>query len=272
MLGAMAQELSPTKQINAIKRDSAFVYAEATEATVAQAFDAAKVQLMLQIKEYIQSQLELQEADMVLVKDEAAKCERIEMLRGDKYRVFVYVKKSNILPAQTITCLPKSTWQAMEGAAKGNVYDEQAEDKFEAAETDSDEATLELQTDNSPLDSQSTTGESATAAASRQTNTVLKEWQQTLINTLQGNTDMEACLIFLEKMRIQHKVKRLGNRSELPRNPEQAFYAIFSADNTLKCILGKEENGCRMNYFTKQYETLANYSSDNYIWFTLSNF
>ena len=255
-LGVYAQEeLTPSQQINVIKRDSSFVYAEATDTTVEQSFNAANVQLMLEIKNFILSQRELQEADMVLIKDKAAKCERIEMPRGDKFRMFVYVKKEDIMSAQSITYLPKSAWQAMEGAQ--NQSDR-------AAEEEGYEDVSPLERTNFPA-SPIQTHETVTAS-------YLKDWQKTLLTNMLNCANLNDCLIFLNKMKIQNKVKRVGDSESVPQNSQQAFYAVFSADDKLVTILGKDENGSRINFMTNQNDSISNYSGYKQIWFTLSNF
>lgn len=255
-IGVNAQEeLTPSQQINVIKRDSTFVYAEATDTTMEQAYNAANVQLMLEIKNFILSQRELQDADMVLIKDKAAKCERIEMPRGDKFRVFVYVKKEGIMSAQTVTYLPKSAWQAMEGTKNQN----------------DSAAVEEAEEDVTPLEK---TGFAATPMQTHEavTATYLKDWQKILLSNMLNCANLNDCLIFLNKMKIQNKVKRVGDKEKSPQNPQQAFYAIFSADDKLVTVLGKDENGSRINFMTNQNDSLNNHSAEKQIWFTLSNF
>lgn len=252
-----AQEITPAKQINAIKRDSSYVYAEATDVTVPQAYDAANVQLMLQIKEYIVSQG--MKDDDILIKDKAAKCERIEMARGDKYRVFVYVKKTDIMSAQSVTIIPKSALQAM-GSTPPSIQPTTVEPEKELVEEP------KVMKSNNDL----TTKENEVAV--HEAIGQLKDWQQTLIGNLMNCTDMDDCLTYLNKMKVQNKVKKMGGKSDTPRNSQQTFYAIFSPTGKLKALLGKEDNGSRMNYMSKHADQLTNYSTDDQIWFTLSNF
>lgn len=79
---------SPVKEkINDIKRDSNYLWAEATEDTKEKAYEAAKVSLTIVAKEYFSS------LDLPAVNAKVDKCEQMYMERGSKYRVFVYIPK-----------------------------------------------------------------------------------------------------------------------------------------------------------------------------------
>ena len=95
-VAAMAQGESVAKQINQIKRNSSYLYSEATMASEAEAQNVAYELLMEQVKEYISSKRNLSSADNVLLKDIKSKGQSMSMPRGEMHRVFVYVKKSDI--------------------------------------------------------------------------------------------------------------------------------------------------------------------------------
>lgn len=101
-MAGIAQE-SPSKQINKIKRDGRYLYAESTKATEEGALADAKEMLGFYIDEYVASKKKLQEANSVIVKDLQSKIDCIQMKRGTMIRAFVYVKKSDIIPAENVT-------------------------------------------------------------------------------------------------------------------------------------------------------------------------
>lgn len=144
---------------------------------------------------------------------------------------------------------------------------------MEGAQNQSDRAAEEEgYEDVSPLEK---TNFPASPIQTHETVTVsyLKDWQKTLLTNMLNCANLNDCLIFLNKMKIQNKVKRVGDSDKSPQNPLQVFYAIFSSSNDkLITILGKDENGSRINFMTNQNDSLSNYSDNKQIWFTLSNF
>ena len=101
-LTAMAQE-SITKQINKIKRDNRYIYAESTKASEGEALGEAKEMLSFYIDEYVASKKKLNEANNIIVKDLQSKIDCLQMKRGTMIRAFVYVKKTDIIPAENAT-------------------------------------------------------------------------------------------------------------------------------------------------------------------------
>lgn len=92
---AMGQSVS--KQINDVKRSSEYLSAEATMETESTAYEVAEELLAKQIAEYANENEVLMNAPNVIVKDVAGKAEQIKMNRGTMVRVFLYVRKSDVL-------------------------------------------------------------------------------------------------------------------------------------------------------------------------------
>ena len=91
-----AQEASVSKQINQIKRNTQYVYSEATMENESDAMEMAYELLIEQVQEYVASKKKLNSSENILIKDIKTKSESISMMRGTMHRVFVYVKKSDI--------------------------------------------------------------------------------------------------------------------------------------------------------------------------------
>lgn len=85
------------KQINSIKADSKYLYAESTTKDWDQAYEDAKSLLLVEIDNWIKSQGKKNEE----IKGYVARIENnfmeVKTRRGNLFRVFVYIKKKNIM-------------------------------------------------------------------------------------------------------------------------------------------------------------------------------
>lgn len=98
------------KNINMVKRDTNYLYAEATMKDLDEAYNGACAILEMKVSDWVKSQNPEEGTDICIVK---AKNHLVQLQtrRGDFYRAFVYVKKSDILPVAD-----KSEVQIMEVA------------------------------------------------------------------------------------------------------------------------------------------------------------
>lgn len=88
---------SAVKQINAIKRDTTYLYAEATMQTWDEAYSGAKAILEATIQDWAKDQKMSDKASAFLAKSDK-KILEIKTQRGNYIRAFLYVKKSDIVP------------------------------------------------------------------------------------------------------------------------------------------------------------------------------
>lgn len=88
---------SAIKQINAIKQDTAYIYAEATMQTWDEAYSGAKAILEATIQDWAKDQKISDKASAFLAKSDK-KILEIKTQRGNYIRAFLYVKKSDIVP------------------------------------------------------------------------------------------------------------------------------------------------------------------------------
>lgn len=99
-LGLLAQTADEKKkEINRIKKNSLYIYAEATAATEEEAKDLAEEILYQEINEWAATQKQLRKGNNFLVRNRKELWSTMSLPRGNMYRSFIYVKKSNILPA-----------------------------------------------------------------------------------------------------------------------------------------------------------------------------
>jgi hypothetical protein len=92
---AQSQEMA--KKISAIKRDTTYLYAEATMKELNEAFVGAKAILEMKVSDWIRSQKANEGVELCIAKAKDH-CFEVQTRRGDYFRAFVYVKKSDIMP------------------------------------------------------------------------------------------------------------------------------------------------------------------------------
>lgn len=96
-LFAQADRAEIKKQINKIKKSQAYISAEATMPTEAEAMDVANQLLVMEINNWIQSKRHSDEVQQVVLQDINSCKEMLDMKRGTQVRAFVYVKKKDIV-------------------------------------------------------------------------------------------------------------------------------------------------------------------------------
>ena len=97
-LSTLAQQPADvTKNINAIKRDKQYLHAEATMKDQGSAYNGAMAILEVIVSDWIHEQYPDEDIELCIVKAKDH-CQQLQTLRGNFYRAFVYVRKSDILP------------------------------------------------------------------------------------------------------------------------------------------------------------------------------
>lgn len=86
------------KEINSIKKNSNYIYGEATLADRQAAIDLAKEILYQNINQWVDSQKKFAGANKVVTANTNYSVEDVTLPRGNWYRAFMYVKKSDIIP------------------------------------------------------------------------------------------------------------------------------------------------------------------------------
>lgn len=93
------------KEINAIKKNSDYIYAEATMADQQAAIDLAKEILYQNVNEWVAKQKKFAGASNVITVNTNYSVEDMTLPRGNWFRAFMYVKKSDIIPAGNVTVM-----------------------------------------------------------------------------------------------------------------------------------------------------------------------
>ena len=94
-LFGIAQDV--TKDINRIKRDTMYIYAEATMKDLNEAYNGARAILEMKVGDWVRAQHPSEGIEVCIVKAKEH-FTQLETRRGDFYRAFVYVRKTDILP------------------------------------------------------------------------------------------------------------------------------------------------------------------------------
>ena len=90
-----AQSVAQT--INKVKRDTMYIYAEATMKDLNEAYNGARAILEMQVGDWVRQQHPDEGIEVCIVKAKEH-FTQLETRRGDFYRAFVYVRKSDIMP------------------------------------------------------------------------------------------------------------------------------------------------------------------------------
>ncbi len=97
-MASMADDVeSVKKQINGVKKDSQYIYADVTASTTKDAKDLAEEALYANINEWAANQKKLGKS-VNTVKPHEEKWVSFAIPRGNMFRSFIYVKKSDLLP------------------------------------------------------------------------------------------------------------------------------------------------------------------------------
>lgn len=97
-LSASAQSVSDVaKNINKIKRDTTYIYAESTTKELNEAYSNARALLEMKVGDWVRNQHPNEGIEVCIVKAKEHFIQ-LDTRRGELYRAFVYVKKSDIMP------------------------------------------------------------------------------------------------------------------------------------------------------------------------------
>lgn len=107
------------KQINSIKKNSQYIYAEATAATESEAKDLAEEMLYEEINTWAANQKKLRNSPTFVVNNKRELWTSMLLPRGNMYRSFVYVRKSDIQPADNTQVIanPNPTAASLQGSS-----------------------------------------------------------------------------------------------------------------------------------------------------------
>lgn len=271
----LCAQQSDSKKINSIKRNPSYLYAEATMETEEEAFNTAKEALMTYIQEYIDSKKSLSNANSVIVKDIANRCERMQMMRGDMYRVLVYVKKNDIIPAANSETIDRPNSAVVKDtivAVKADTIALKQADTMAVNAVAVDDGLPTVNEINNKPNVFGNNSEEKEAVEQNMVETAAKleiAWQQRVIDELLEASSLTEAKAMLNRFKAEFKVKRYGSYNECKNIGESFWLIVENGGGSVKAILGPGADE-RTNFKTMIKDRLGNYSGYDAIWFTLA--
>ena len=227
------------KSANSIKRNSSYLYAEATMETAAEAYEVASELLYVQAKEYASGKKAFADKD-ILLRNIRSQQDSIQMRRGEMYKVFLYIRKSDVIDVENVTLVSEDK-EILTTAALT-----QPEEKRET------------------VPSAGSREEPGQADASLKLSSL---WQQALVDELLNESSFASAKAKLARYRAEFKVKNTGPISTC-RNLPEAFLLVGKEGRVLT-VLGPGETQ-RTDFRSLTETTLDKYSGTDIVWFNLA--
>lgn len=267
-MSVVAQE-SINKQINQIKRDNAYLYAEATLSTEEEALSVAKELLLRQVQEYVETKPELSKSETVLVKDINSSSESMSMMRGEMYRVFVYVKKSDIEAISNAMAISKTTTVQPVPVKQSTVTSESVKETPRAP-IDEQPAQPVMKPVESPSQPVSTTPNHG-ASSDRVLDSVqrtMPSWQMQAIQTLLECNSVEAVASRLGRLKTEYKVKKYGTSDNCP-SLQDVYLVFFGEKGNVIDVLGPGKSQ-RVGFKNMEIVSIDKFIGTQSLWFTFA--
>lgn len=263
---AFAQE-SPSKQINQIKRNNAYLYAEATMESAEEALTMARELLIQQVQEYVEGKIKFDFSDDIIVKNINAKSETVSMMRGTMYRMFVYVKKSDIEAIDNATVINTNNNTVKEVLKQSlpptPAPEPPAQPIVEASErVEKVEETVMKETSQEPVTVVKVYKENPDISCD------IPQWQQQAINDLLESADIDEVKAKFNRMKTEYKLKRYGTPDKCP-SANNAFWVIFGQNGHVETVLGPGSSE-RVSFKDMSHSSLDNYKGQNALWFNFA--
>ena len=96
-ISTFGQTTVDVQDINAIKEDQAYLWGDSRSADIGEALAIARTSLEMRVSEWVNEQHASDGIELCIIKAKEH-CSEIQTMMGSRYRVLVYVKKSDILP------------------------------------------------------------------------------------------------------------------------------------------------------------------------------
>jgi hypothetical protein len=211
--------------------------------TVNDAYDVAKELLINNIKEYASEKKAFRDKD-ILVRDIASHCDSIQLRRGEMYKVFLYVKKDDILEV-------------------GNNVTLIGERPSVLVMKQKDDEPVPVQEESSVVDPLPVKEEVKGEPSLR----LPVDWQQDVIDRLLAAPSFEQAKAMISRLKAETKIKRAGP-AETCRDRSNSFWLI-GYEGEVVTVLGPG-SGERTDFKNLTKSTLEYYSGLDWYWFTLA--
>ena len=220
-----------TKNINKIKRDTMYIYAEATMKDLNEAYNGARAILEMKVGDWVLAQHPEEGIEVCIVKAKEHFIQ-LETRRGDFYRAFVYVRKSDIMPVAD-----KSEVTVFEVAPPAQSNQSQATPTIVISE----EAPIEKETLVLELTSEE------------------KQMKQ-----VRSFYEVEP---YIKGLKSKDKLIAYGKYATMPTN-EDCHLFVYDKQGNISALLRKRGN-VQYNLNTLREDNVKNYKNCGAIWFQL---
>lgn len=253
------QPLTPQQQINAIKMDmDTYLFAESTTESWESALENAKFLLNIEIENFIKS-LGLKDSVVGFVARASNKMMQLQSMRGSRYRAFIYVKKSEIVP---YLAGEEVMYASTDSHSKITPFDpvkaaEEAAEKAAAEKAAAEKAAAEqAAAEQARLDSIKAAEEAARLEAAK-----LTDLERDMLAVTAG-ADIGA---FVKGLSNANAIVAFGKFSDMPENMDCLLF-VYNRDKEIVAYLRKTGN-TYFNLQTKQPDSITNYKGCGAIWF-----
>lgn len=240
--------------ITKVKRAPAtYVFAEATSRTEDEARDIAEEMFLENINEYVASQKKLRGANNIVVNNQKGMQQTVTMPRGSNmHRVFMYVKKSDIIPADNSVVLARNADDAQDDAATKNIAATvEQETKTEQSKKTESAAKAETDANNTVVNSNTGTVSDIEQLMPQNTSSMPETAQQ-----LAAFTNVKTLAAWLKDMKAKGTVTDY-NKYNATADKEACWLVIYDAKGDIAAVLtdGKQ----RRNAATQKPDHERNY-------------
>lgn len=239
------------QEINSVKsQPDVYLYAEATAKTWEEALDNAKFLLGINMETWVKGNGEKDVAGCV------AKAQNhvleIKSMRGDRYRVFVYVKKTDIMPYSSKDQLVVVPMNNSEDPSVNLVSVQQEEGQSLPTQTQEEHKIL------APSDKEQSVND-VKEVIPTQNLTMLEKAMLSVedASQIQG---------FIKKYEAQQLIQKYGKYKDLPQN-RNCYLFVYSKDYQIAAYLYKKDNGEYINLKTHKADDISNYRGCGAFWF-----
>lgn len=238
-----ANSADVTKQINAIKLDNTYITAESTAESWETAADNARALLEVNVLEWIKTTDVVDNLEGFIAKSKKAIVE-LKTMRGNRYRVFLFVKKSDILTFEDKNDMLVVPVQ-----------------KIESEATTSSSAVVPLQNDSQvKSDVEVTTVEKETTPVI----VIPKPYQPTADEqTMLEVTSFDQVNAFLSK--YKNNLDSFGKYKDMPREGD-CYLFVYNPQGEVPACLFRGNEGF-MNVKTGSADDIKNYKGCGAVWF-----
>ena len=254
---SLAQSTNDAKSINAIKLDTTYLYGEATKAELSDALSDAKSRLEIEVSEWVNTQHSSEGIEVCIAKAKE-RCSEIQTKRGSLFRVFVYVKKSDILPVAD-----KSEVVVIK-VAKDNPQPKPVVERPLVVEQ---EITPEANPKSNEAEEKNVTKSQSKAKKIMPTKSrpdVKLTADERKMVAITNKKDLETYLKTIDGM---GKIKKNGKLNNLPQNEKYHLFIYDRQDNVLTVL--RKEGSVLINLKEKREDYVDNYDNCGFVWIQL---